>query len=170
MWSSSAASELGLPYAFAHFISPGPTREAIEAYKARFKPSSRREAPEVLIALGVICADTEAEAQRIAMSQKLRRLLRFEETPDRGPIVTPEEAIARIATLRRQELDDPGEWPRVIIGDVDQVRTQLSKIATQLDLDEIMAVTVVHDHEARRRSYELLAQAFELKPEPFAAK
>ena len=170
MWSSSAAAEVGLPYAFAHFIGPGATRQAIEGYKAHFKPSPRRQEPEVLIALGVICAGTEDEARRLASSQLLRRLLRNQGIEERSAILRPEEALARIATLRVQEINDPGEWPRVIVGDPEQVREQLSLIATELGLDEIMAVTVVHDHEARRRSYELLAQAFDLEPEFVGAK
>jgi luciferase family oxidoreductase group 1 len=170
MWSSSAAAEVGLPYAFAHFIGPGATRAAITSYKANFKPSARREEPEVLIALGVICADTEDEARRIASSQHLRRLLRNQGIEERSAIVTPEYALERMGTLRSQDLNDPGEWPRVIVGDPEQVHTQLSNIATELGLDEVMAVTVVHDHQARKRSYELLAQAFELKPAFVGAK
>lgn len=170
MWSSSAAAEVGLPYAFAHFIGPGATRAAITSYKANFKPSTRREAPEVLIALGVICADTEDEARRIASSQQLRRLLRNQGIEERSAIVTPEYALERMQTLRSQDLNDPGEWPRVIVGDPEQVHEQLTGIATELGLDEIMAVTVAHDHQARKRSYELLAQAFELKPEFVGAK
>jgi luciferase family oxidoreductase group 1 len=168
MWSSSAAAELGLPYAFAHFIGPMPTRMAVEGYRERFKPSLRRREPEALVALGVICADTEAEAQRLAASQRLRRLLRLEEMPDRGAIPTPEDALASIATLKHQEVIEASEWPRVVVGDPEHVSTVLNQIARQLQVDEIMAVTVVHDHQARRRSYELLARAFDLQPEPTA--
>jgi alkanesulfonate monooxygenase SsuD/methylene tetrahydromethanopterin reductase-like flavin-dependent oxidoreductase (luciferase family) len=57
-----------------------------------------------------------------------------------------------------------GEWPRYIVGSPDRVRTQLTEIANALQIEEIMIVTIVHDHRARLQSYELLAEAFETAP------
>ena len=59
---------------------------------------------------------------------------------------------------------ETGEWPRAIIGTPFHVRDTLVDIASVLHLDEVMLVTVVHDHQARLRSHELLANAFNLKP------
>jgi hypothetical protein len=56
------------------------------------------------------------------------------------------------------------EWPRYVVGAPDEVHGRLTAIAEQLQLDELMAITVVHSHQARMRSYELLAQCFELAP------
>ena len=85
----------------------------------------------------------------------------------RGPIPTPEQALAELGpgplpadvTMR-----ETGEWPRAIIGTPDHVRDTLVDIASVLHLDEVMLVTVVHDHQARLRSHELLANAFNLTP------
>jgi hypothetical protein len=56
------------------------------------------------------------------------------------------------------------EWPRYVVGSPDSVHDRLTVIAEQLQLDELMAITVVHDHEARMRSYQLVAQCFGLAP------
>jgi alkanesulfonate monooxygenase SsuD/methylene tetrahydromethanopterin reductase-like flavin-dependent oxidoreductase (luciferase family) len=61
---------------------------------------------------------------------------------------------------------ETGEWPRSIVGTPGHVRDTLVDIASVLHIDELMLVTVVHDHQARMRSHELLAEAFDLQPPP----
>ncbi len=162
LWSASAAAQLGLPYAFAHFIDPHPTRTALEHYFARFTPSKELSAPRAILALGVVCADTQAEAERLLMSARLfRRRIR---QGDVRPIPTPEEAIAELGAEPRSAPNEFGEWPRYVVGAPEAVRGQLIDMASVLRVDELMIVTVVHDHRARMRSYELLAEAFNLTP------
>jgi luciferase family oxidoreductase group 1 len=162
MWSASAAAQFGLPYAFAHFINQHPTRMALEYYFAHFKASVNLAQPRAILALGAICADTEAEALRLLSSARLfRNRIRRGEV---GPIPTPEEAIAELGSAGERPTAGDAEWPRYIAGDPEQVRTQLVDMASLLHVDELMIVTIVHDHRARMRSYELLAQAFELRP------
>lgn len=165
-WSADAASQLGLPYAFAHFINPEPTRKAIEFYRRNFKPSQYLSEPLVIVATGAVAADTEAEADRLYTSYRMRRIMR--ERGDRGPIPSPEEAeeqLARHAGLEsRPDNRDNGEWPRVFHGSIDRVHEELQGMADELGIDELMIITVVHSHEARLRSYELLARAFHIHP------
>ena len=75
-----------------------------------------------------------------------------------------EEAIAELGPTLEHPRSDDTEWPRYIVGDPEQVRTQLVDMASVLQVEELMIVTIVHDHRARLRSYELLAKAFELHP------
>jgi len=162
MWSADAAAQLGLPYAFAHFISPEPTRAAIEHYAARFKPSRHLSAPKAIVALGAICAETDEAAIRLMASARLMRRRR-----DRGewlPIPTVAEAVAELGDAALQPLRETSEWPRYFVGSPASVRNQFEELAGALKLDELMIVTIVHDHSARMRSYELLAREFELKP------
>jgi luciferase family oxidoreductase group 1 len=160
-WSASAAARFGLPYAFAHFIDPEPTRMAVEQYRFQFAPSRYLQEPRAIVALGVLCADTEEEAQRLLMSARLfRRRIRQGLV---GPIPTPEEAIKELGPVSPRINPEGSEWPRYCVGAPEQVRAQLSKMADQLHLDELMVVTIVHDHQARLRSYELLAQVFALE-------
>jgi luciferase family oxidoreductase group 1 len=162
-WSASAAAQLGLPYAFAHFIDQLPTRLALEHYRSHFI-SSNGSQPQTILALGVICADTDDEAIRLASSARLfRHRVR---QGDVRPIPTPEEALAELGPRMAEPAHDTGEFPRYVIGGPERVRTQLIDMASQLAADELMVVTIVHDHQARIRSYELLAAAFALLPRP----
>jgi luciferase family oxidoreductase group 1 len=169
LWSAHAAAQFGLPYNFAHFIDPNGTRLAIEAYRSGFRPSDYGEYPHAMVALGVICAETDAEAERLASSARL--LFRRIRQGDLRTIASPEDAVAELAKIPesvvQQWFPEGGDWPRYIVGGPEKVRRQLSSMAEALGIDEIMAVTIVHDHAARVRSYELLAEAFDLAPQVF---
>ena len=160
-WSASAAAQLGLPYAFAHFIGPQSTRAAIEHYRAQFQASRYLPEPRPIVALGVVCAATDAEAQRLASSVRLmgRRLRRG----DLRPVPTIEEAERELAAPGAALEDEASEWPRHICGSPRTVRERLEAMAQALQVEELMVVTIVHDHGARLRSYELLARAFDLR-------
>ena len=160
-WSSAAAAQLGLPYAFAHFIDQRPTRSALEYYRAHFAPSEHFAKPLAIVALGAICADTDAEAQRLAASSRL--LIRRIRSGDSRPVPTPEDAIRELGNRPDLEAPSTSEFPRYFVGAPEELRDKLIDIASQLQLEELMIVTIVHDHRARMRSYELLAKAFELK-------
>jgi luciferase family oxidoreductase group 1 len=159
-WSADAAAQLGLPYAAAHFIGPAATRKSVEHYLAKFAPSEYLSEPRVLVCAGAIAANSDAEAERLYSSQRLRRALRDQGRELSGPIPTPDDAIAQLEVLRPLPRVEEGEWPRVIVGSVEHVHERLSHMADELHVDELMLITVVHDHEARKRSYELLAKAF----------
>jgi luciferase family oxidoreductase group 1 len=163
LWSASAAAQIGLPYAFAHFIDPRPTRSAIEHYRSHFKPGKLGlRAPQTILSPGVVCADTDDEAQRLLMSARLfRRRIR---QGDLRPIPTPEEAIAELGNDPHPPANEIAEFPRYFVGTPEKVHAQLTSAAEELRVDELMVVTVVHDHAARIHSYRLLAEAFELCP------
>lgn len=168
LWSAEAAAQFGLPYAFAHFIDPRPTREAIELYRSHFNPTIDGARPKAIIALGVICAETEEQADYLFTSARL--LFRRIRSGDRRPIPSPEEAMPELAqvddSVFAQYFPDRGEWPRYVVGTPDKVKAELDRIADALKLDEIMIVTIVHDHNERVRSYELLAEAYGLNVVP----
>ncbi len=168
MWSAAAAAQVGLPYAFAHFIDPTPTRQAIEYYRAHFRPSAQLAKPTVILALGAIAADTEAEAKRLFSSVRVfgRRIRQGIRTQ----IPSVEEALRELETKSGPDRPDNGEWPRIIVGEANDVRDRLIDMASVLGADEIMIVTITHDHEARLHSYRLLARAFGLAPRQDAAE
>jgi luciferase family oxidoreductase group 1 len=174
MWSASAAAQLGLPYAFAHFIDPVPTRRAIEHYRSRFKPAGNGlSQPHTILAVGALCADTDEEAERLISSARLfRGRIRRGEL---GVIPTPEQAMRELGdspgpekrakeSLISENVTDGGEFPRYAVGAPDKVRDQLIDMASLLHADELMIVTVMHGHQERKYSYKLLADAFGLKP------
>jgi luciferase family oxidoreductase group 1 len=164
MWSAQAAAGFGLPYAFAHFFSAEGTRAAIEHYLANFPPNPElgehtRTQPEALAAVGVICAETDAEAQRLAQSV---RLLQFRiRQNDRRPVATPEEAAVELLNYGPLQ-PDATEFPRYFVGTPDRVKAALLDMAAKLHIHEFVVNTITHDHAARLRSYSLLAAAFDL--------
>jgi len=159
-WSSTAAAEFGLPYAFAHFFFGMGTREAVENYQRRFVPSFRRSNAEAIAAVGVICAETRDEAEFLAYSVRLlQRRIRMN---DRRPVAAPEDAIAELKTLGGSTPEE-GEWPRYFVGTPSDVRNGLEQMASELNTREFIVNTITWDHAARLRSYELLAREFGLQ-------
>jgi luciferase family oxidoreductase group 1 len=162
--SAAVAAELGLPYAFAHFITPEMTSTALEGYRLDFKRSKHLVQPRAIVALGVICADTETEAQRLFTSTKLL-IRRIRLQGKRLPVPAPDQAIAELGSLAfgvDSVARGGGEWSRYIVGTPERVRHDLERMASDLLVEEMMIVTVVHDHQARLHSYQLLAEAFDL--------
>jgi luciferase family oxidoreductase group 1 len=152
------AAELGLPYAFADFINPGGASIAV-TYRERFQDVGRLPAPAVAVAAWVVCADSDEEAQRLAASSRMMlTLLR------RGrlvPVPPVEDALRFLEAEGAGALaGSPGR--RAIAGSPETVRAELEMLARDYGADEVIAVTITHDHGARRRSYELLAEALAL--------
>ncbi|HEY4095063.1 MAG TPA: LLM class flavin-dependent oxidoreductase [Baekduia sp.] len=161
------AAQLGLPYAFADFINPAGAGIAAD-YRARFEHSERHMEPKTVVAAWILAADTEEEAQRLAASHRMAfTMLR----QGRLIAVPPPEKALRF--LESQGRPTNGNVPgrRGIVGAIDKVRAQVEQLADDYKADEVIVVTITHDHEARRHSYELLADAFELdaRPAPAAA-
>ena len=159
--SAYYAAELGCGFSFAQFISGEDGAEQVRGYRDRFRPSAQFPAPRANVALGVICAETEAEAHRLASSLELwrRRIMRGR---DRG-IPSPEEAMGELEPgWRPPPLGSDGT--RMIAGDPLQVRDELARVAAHYGVDELLVVTVTHDRQARLRSYALLAEVMGLEP------
>jgi luciferase family oxidoreductase group 1 len=170
IWSAAAAARFGLPYAFAHFIGPEQTVAALQHYRANFRPSKFLQEPRTIVTMGVVCADTQPEAERLAASTRvLIRRIRLGGV--RGPVPTPEEALKEFENAG-EDADplawDASEWPRYIVGAPAKVSATLNDMAHELHVDELMILTIIHDHSARVHSYELLAESFGLarRPDP----
>ena len=157
MWSSAAAVEFGLPYSFAHFFSPVQTRPAIENYRRSFRPSPYRGEPEATVAVGVICAETQDEAEFLSASVRL--LQRRIRQNDRRPVASPEDAVRELRLLGDVPVEE-GEWPRYFVGTPALVKKQLEEMAATLGIEELIVNTIVWKHAERLRSYELLATEF----------
>jgi luciferase family oxidoreductase group 1 len=155
LWSAEAAAQFGLPYSFAHFFSPVHTRQAITHYTESFRASQHAAEPYKSVAVGVLCANTDEEAEFLMASPRL--LMRRIRSGDRRPVPRPEDAVRELERQGPVPLEE-GEWPRYFYGTPAHVHQQLAAFAETLGLDELIAVTIVHDHAARLGSYELLAE------------
>jgi luciferase family oxidoreductase group 1 len=165
------AGQLGLPYAFADFINPGGA-EIAACYRERFEPARQLTAPYTAVAVWVLCAPSDEEAQYLASSSRMTlTLLRAGRLI---PVPPPEQAtefLRREGALGRPEgaASESAGGRRGIIGSPETVRAGLEEVRAQYGADEVIAVTITHDHQARKRSYDLLADAMALDPRILAA-
>jgi luciferase family oxidoreductase group 1 len=160
-FSARLAAQLGLGFAFAHHINPLPTVMALREYQDDFRPSGRLAKPEAILAVSAICAETDEKAERLARPLELT-LLRFRQGRSaRFPSI--EEATNYPYTPDDREIIRYNRQ-RTFIGSPKTVRARLGELAGQAGVEEIMITTMAHEHADRRRSYELLAEAFGLCP------
>ena len=139
---------------------------AMEFYRAHFRPSAHLRAPAGSIGIFALVADTEAEAQRLASSRDLWRLRL--ERGELGPIPSVEDALAYPYTETERAIVARNRR-RQIVGAPEQVRARLAELLAAYGVDEAVVVSICHDARARRRSYELLAEACALAPRREAA-
>ena len=159
-YGSSLAAGLGLPFSFAHFVAPEFGPQLTAAYFGRFRPSKVCPAPVANVAVSAICAETDAEAKRLAVSHDVWRL--HPEGAERGPLLSVEEAESYTPTPLERQLMAQHRYRRVV-GCPGRVRDLLLRIADSHGVDELVVRTICHDPKARLRSYELLAEAFGLR-------
>jgi len=159
-YSAQVAGMLGWPFAFAHHFSPRNTLPALELYRARFAPSKRLEKPYAMVAVSVICAEDDERARYLAGPQKLSMVRLRSGMPTRLP--TPEEAARHEFTPTEEALVG-GLAGSAVIGGPETVKAGLEKLIADTQADEIMITTMVHGHEDRLRSYELVAELMGLR-------
>ena len=155
----AVAAYLGLPFVFGHFITSTFGPQVMAAYRRGFQPAVAGAAPEAAVAVGVICADTDAEAERMALSADVWRLR--PEGSERGALLSPEDAAAVPLTELDRAKVAQGR-AAMVVGGPDRARRELVGLAEAFGVDELLIVTVCHDPAARVHSYELLAEAFSL--------
>ena len=151
------AAERGLGFAFAHYMNPEEAARVLRRYRETFVPSPRRREPWAILAVGVICAESDTAASRLASSSELAMVWFRQGIRDR-PLPSVEEALAYPYDEFEQALRVGSDAP-LVLGGVGHVRARLTALVEESGADEIMVLTLVHDHAARKRSYELVAEA-----------
>lgn len=157
-YSSALAAKKGLGFAFARHMNPDDAAQELAKYRSSFQSQGELR-PHAIVSVAVVCAETDAEARRLASSAELS-WIRFAQGRRDEPLPSVEEALAHEddehdAAIRRMFS------ARLVVGDPGQVHERLSSIAAECGANEIMILTHVHDHEARKRSYELVGATFE---------
>lgn len=158
-YGAQLAAYFGLPYAFAYFFSEGTgVEQALGLYRSSYRPSERYPEPKATICVWALAADTDAEA--LHQFKTRERAIVDRRQGIRLPLLPPDEAERPYAPM---ELATAEKLRRkAIVGSADHVATKLRELARRLDLEELVIVTWTYDAEPRRRSYELLAEAFGL--------
>jgi luciferase family oxidoreductase group 1 len=149
------AAELGLPYAFADFINPAGA-EIASLYRRDFADGVRLDAPQTAVAVWALAADSEEEAVRLSASSRMAfTMLR------RGRLIAvpPPDTAERFLAAEGNALSPRR---RTIVGTGPQVREGIEAAAREYGAEEVIVVTITYSHEARRRSYELIAAEFGL--------
>lgn len=154
LYGAQLAAYLGLPYAFASHFAPAMLEDALSIYRTTFQPSNTLSKPHVMVAAGICAAETDNEATFLRSSQLL--------------------AFARLRTGKRGKLPLPthdiaAEVPAPVMEQVNQalscsatgsastVRQQLGSIIDRYQPDELIVTSMIHDHAARVRSFDIAA-------------
>jgi len=158
--SGVIAAKYGLGLVIARFINGNASAYIVKQYKDNFQPSVQFPKPEVMLAITVLCADTEEKAAQMRKLSDMN-LLKFE----RG-IYEPMGSYDEIAGY---EFNDDelmrirNNSGRIVSGTPEQVKAQLTTLAEEFGVNEIIVTTMTYSRKDRLRSFELLAEAFELK-------
>jgi luciferase family oxidoreductase group 1 len=160
--SARLAGQMGAGYAFAGHFSPTPAAPAIDLYRDEFVASDDFPEPHAILALSVICAATPEVARELASSIEI--LFQRMRTGETGPVPSPAEA--RAAGWMADAAPRGPMAQLLIAGTPDNVRERIEAAAREAGADEAIVMTIVHDPQARLRSYELLADSFELETVP----
>ena len=154
LYSAQLAAYLGLPFAFASHFAPELLMQALQVYRTTYRPSPRHAKPHAMVGLNIVVAPTDEEARFLFTSAQQRFLGMVRGR--RGKLPPP------VASM--DALWSPAEAAQVarmlsesIVGSPDTVRAGLAATRERTQADELIVACAVHDHAARRRSYELLA-------------
>ena len=158
-YSARAAAQMGLGYAFASHFSPADPTPFMQDYRGNFEPSEDFENPSAILAVSVICGESGEHARELASSMQLAWVRMRSGKP--SPLPGPEEAMAYQYNPAERHLAE-SYLSMQIMGDAETVRKKVEQIAEQTGADEIMVTTNVYDHHERLRSYERLAEVFEV--------
>jgi len=156
LFGSQLAAMLGLPYAFASHFAPAQMMQAIELYRENFKPSEHLAKPYVMLGFNVFAADTDEEAQVLATSWQQAFVNLRSGRPARVPPPVPRYR-QKIGAAENALLDSVLSC--AAIGSPDMVREGLEAFLERTGADELMIASLMFDHAARLRSYEITAQA-----------
>ncbi|MCE4223147.1 LLM class flavin-dependent oxidoreductase [Methylobacterium sp. C25] len=156
LYGAQLAAALGLPYAFASHFAPDALLPALQTYRSQFRPSAQLARPHAMVGINVIAAETDGEARRLFTSaqQNFTNVIRG----TRGRLLPPIDDIEAYWSAA-EKLHVSQMLSRSLVGSPETIRSGLDRLLAETGADELMVASAIHDHGARLRSYEFLAQA-----------
>ena len=156
LFGAQLAAMLGLPYAFASHFAPEALLPALEIYRERFQPSAQLQQPYAMVGVNAVVADEDALAARLftSLQQSFTNILRGR----RGQLPPPVDDIETFWTPAEKDRAS-AMLARSFVGSPETVRVGLDQLVAEIEPDELIVAAAIHDHAARLRSYELLADA-----------
>jgi luciferase family oxidoreductase group 1 len=154
LFGAQLAAMLGLPYAFASHFAPDHLMQAMEIYRATFKPSAQTQKPYAMAGVNVIAAETDEEAHHLftSLQQRFADMARGVRGYMKPPIDDIETYWSGPEKIQAQRM-----LACSFVGSPKSLRLQLKDFMAETGVDELMVATAVYEHKARLRSYELLA-------------
>jgi luciferase family oxidoreductase group 1 len=154
LFGAQLAAALGLPFAFASHFAPDDLIEALAIYRHRFKPSAQLAQPYAMAGLSVVAADTDAEARRLFTSLQQQFINLRRGTP--GQLQPPVDSMEGRWTAMEQATVAHA-MRRAQVGSPEAVRRGLEAFIAETGVDELMIAGQIFDHQARLRSFEIVA-------------
>jgi luciferase family oxidoreductase group 1 len=156
LFGAQLAAALGLPYAFASHFAPDALHPALAIYRERFKPSEQLDRPHAMVGVNVVAADTDAAARRLftSVQQSFANMVRG----TRGRLPPPVDDIEGYWTPT-EKAQASAMLSCSVVGSPETVRRGIRRLVEATGADELIVAAAIHDHQARLRSYEILAEA-----------
>jgi luciferase family oxidoreductase group 1 len=156
LFSAQLAAALGLPFAFASHFAPDLLMQALAIYRSEFRPSESLAAPYAMAGVSVVAADTDGAARRLFTSLQMQFVNLRRGRP--GQLRPPVDSLDDFwSPAERAGVEHALRY--AVVGSPDVVRRGLEMFAADAGVDELMITSQIHDHAARLRSYEIVAEA-----------
>jgi luciferase family oxidoreductase group 1 len=166
LFGAELAALLGLPYAFASHFAPEALMPALKLYRERFRPSAQLDRPYAMVGVNVIAADTDGEARRLFTSAQIAftGMLRGA----RGRLQPPIDDIESYWTpMEKAQVSQ--RFSCSFVGAPESIGPALARFIAETGADELIVASAIYDHQARLRSYSLLAEVRETLEQPLTA-
>ncbi len=154
LFGAQLAAMLGLPYAFASHFAPDALLPALEVYRERFQPSAQLDRPHAMVGVNVIAADTDQNARRLftSVQQAFASMVRG----TRGKLPPPIDDI-EVFWSPAEKAHASRMLACSVVGSPETVKLGIAELTRRTGADELIVAAAIHDHQARLRSYEILA-------------
>ena len=154
LFGAQLAAALGLPFAFASHFAPGQMQQAVDVYRRQFRPSQQLQSPYVMVGYNVFAADTDEQAQLLASSMQQAFVALRSGRPGKLPPPVP-GYLDSLPPMQRSMLEQVLSCSA--IGAPDTVQARMASFIEQVQPDELIITSQMFDHQARLRSYEIVA-------------
>ncbi|MDQ3287546.1 MAG: LLM class flavin-dependent oxidoreductase [Pseudomonadota bacterium] len=159
LFGAGLAAALGLPFAFASHFAPAALEQALALYRSEFRPSARLASPHVMLALNVLVADTDAEAARLLTTQQQAFINLRRGRPGLVPPPLPDGKSMHQYCTPQELAGVDAALAGAAVGSPHSVRAVVEEFVRRHRPDELMLTSIVFDHAARVRSFQLAMEA-----------
>jgi len=154
-YSAQLAGTLGLPFSFASHFAPNLLFTALQVYRDSFRPSKVLTEPYAMACVNVIAAETDQEAGRLATSlyKAFLNIIKGTRTTLQPPVEEMDSVWNEAERYAVQQM-----LSYTFVGSAETIKVKMQAFANETHVDEIMAASMIYDHDARVKSYKILSE------------